>query len=692
MSIPCAHTSEPTQPQWLFGPKPLAPELAPLEQYQQLNWLRPLDLAFVRWLHEQGEQNVTVLLVAALLSHQVGRGHTCLDLQQLLEQTNDSLDLPPNGRAYLAPSTPQQWLADQQLETLQQALQQSSQVQVITQDENQQAPLVLDDKRLYLRRYFNYETQVAEALLGRLQQQFTLPNDLPVQLQRLFAPLKDPAEQQGQTIHWQSVAAALAARSGISVISGGPGTGKTTTVVRLLALLQSISLAAEGVDGRGLRIQLAAPTGKAAARLSESLASTLTAITAGQVAEIDAEIGARIPTTVSTLHRLLGARSDTRRFIHNAVNPLNLDVLVVDEASMVDLEMMANLLAAVPAHARLILLGDKDQLASVEAGAVLGDLCDQAEKGHYQADTEGFIFRTTGYSVHAYVGAGHGLEQQTVMLRKSHRFGEHSGIGQLARAINRGDVDGARTVLLNSQGDVAYLKNSDAEFKALVLDGQVPQLQPQHDQQPHGYRHYLSLVQQGVSAFASEIEWQRAVLDAFGQFQVLAALREGEWGVQGLNKRIARLLYQQKLISQEQGWYAGRPVMVQRNDYSLDLMNGDIGICLPVQAPNQSQSLRVIFPMPDGTLKAVQPSRLEEVETVFVMTVHKSQGSEFAHTALVLPDSSSPVLTRELIYTGVTRAKLWFSLLINQPMVVREAIKKRTMRASGLKQRLRALK
>ncbi|MFI3247384.1 MAG: exodeoxyribonuclease V subunit alpha, partial [Ferrimonas sp.] len=435
-----------------------------------------------------------------------------------------------------------------------------------------------------------------------------------------------------------------------------------------------------------------APTGKAAARLSESLASTLTAITAGQVDEIDAEIGARIPTTVTTLHRLLGARSDTRRFVHNAVNPLNLDVLVVDEASMVDLEMMANLLAAVPVHARLILLGDKDQLASVEAGAVLGDLCDQAEKGHYQADTEGFIFRTTGYSVRPYIGAGHGLEQQTVMLRKSHRFGEKSGIGQLARAINRGDVDEARAVLLNSHGDVAYLKNSDTEFKALVLDGQVAQLQPLNGQQPHGYRHYLSIVQQGASAFASETEWQRAVLDAFAQFQVLAALREGEWGVQGLNKRIAHLLYQQRLISQEQGWYAGRPVMVQRNDYSLDLMNGDIGICLPVQDPHQTQSLRVIFPMADGTLKAVQPSRLEEVETVFVMTVHKSQGSEFAHTALVLPESGSPVLTRELIYTGVTRAKLWFSLLINQPAVVREAIKKRTIRASGLKQRLYALK
>ncbi|MFI3245525.1 MAG: hypothetical protein R3Y10_03415, partial [Ferrimonas sp.] len=243
------HPSEPTKPQWLFGPKPLAPELAPLEQYQQLNWLRPLDLAFVRWLHDQGEPNVVVLLLAALLSHQVGRGHTCLDLQQLLEQTNDSLDLPPNGRAYLASSTPQQWLAGQQLETLQQALQQSIQVQVITRGENQQAPLVLDGKRLYLRRYFNYETQVAQALLGRLQQQFTLPNDLPEQLQRLFAPLKDRAERQGHEIHWQSVAAAVAARSGISIISGGPGTGKTTTVVRLLALLQGMSLVAEGVDG-----------------------------------------------------------------------------------------------------------------------------------------------------------------------------------------------------------------------------------------------------------------------------------------------------------------------------------------------------------------------------------------------------------------------------------------------------------
>ncbi|WP_298444525.1 exodeoxyribonuclease V subunit alpha [uncultured Ferrimonas sp.] len=668
---------------WQFGPAPLPHALKGLEQYQQQGWLRQLDLAFVRLLQQQGEHNPMVLMLAALASHQVGRGHICLDLNGLKRKPEWVLGLPPQGRAFAAETLPQQWLAPWSLPQLTEALQQSTMVDA--SDEGS-APLVLSGELLYLRRYYEYEVQVAAAFNARLQQRFELPDDLPQRLANLFDPLKDADERAGTTVHWQSVAAALAARSGVSVISGGPGTGKTTTVVRLLALLQSLALEQQGEEGSGLRIQLAAPTGKAAARLSESLSGTLSAIAAGQVAEIPTAIADLIPANVATLHRLLGARPDSRYFRHNSANPLHLDVLVVDEASMVDLEMMASLLAAVPAKARLILLGDKDQLSSVEAGAVLGDLCQFAHQGRYQADSHGFVYRASGYDLSPWQGPGCDLEQQIVMLRKSHRFGADSGIGQLAAAVNGGDVAAARLQLQRSQGDLAFIGPEPSQFDALVLDGKAKGLTERNGQQSHGYRHYLTLVNQGCGSEQTEAQWQQQVLDAFGQFQLLAAVREGDWGVSGLNQRVASLLLRQGLISDDQGWYAGRPVMVMRNDYSVNLMNGDVGICLPFAADDGQ--LRVIFPMPDGSLKAVLPSRLSAVETVFAMTVHKSQGSEFTHTALALPDKPNPVLTRELIYTGITRAKRWFSMVISEPDLVASAIETQTERASGMSARL----
>ncbi|QIZ76889.1 exodeoxyribonuclease V subunit alpha [Ferrimonas lipolytica] len=677
--------AEPQAP-FQFGPKPLPTELVPLEQYQQLGWLRQLDLALVRLLQQQGETNPAVLTLAALASHQVGRGHICLDLTMLLNEPQLILGLPPQGREFLAPSLPQHWLQGITLEQLLSGLEAST---VVDNDNRGSAPLVLSGALLYLRRYYEYEVEVAAVLTERLQQQFELPEDLPHRLNQLFAPLKDSAENDGSSVHWQSVAAALAARAGVSVISGGPGTGKTTTVVRLLALLQSLALEQQGSDGTGLRIQLAAPTGKAAARLSESLSGTLSAIRAGNVAEIPTEIAELIPAEVATLHRLLGARPDSRFFRHHRSNPLHLDVLVVDEASMVDLEMMASLLAAVPPTARLILLGDKDQLSSVEAGAVLGDLCQFAEQGRYQADTQGFVYRASGYDLSPWVGAGTSLEQQVVMLRKSHRFGADSGIGQLASAVNRGDVDQTRWQLMNSQGDLAFLSpksTQDSGFDRLLLDGDANGLAPRNGHSAAGYRRYLQLVNEGVQPEQTELQWQQSILTAFGEFQLLAAIREGEWGVSGLNQRIATLLKRKQLISDDKGWYAGRPVMVMRNDYSVNLMNGDVGICLP--SASDGGQLRVVFPMPDGSLKAVLPSRLSSVETVFAMTVHKSQGSEFSHTALVLPDKPNPVLTRELIYTGITRAKLWFSLVISDGSLVAEAIRSQTVRSSGLSQRL----
>lgn len=655
--------------------------LALLDSWQVSGWLRPLDVAFASFLYGQAaDTSASVLLAAALVSHQLGHGHVCLDLPTTLEAPELALSLPPADSETQSSLPPTQLLAALTAAQWQQQLTDSPVVDAGDSAASGNRPLVLIGQRLYLRRYWQYERQVVEGLRARLQP-IAVSEDLPVRLQALFAD----SQQQPD---WQRIACALAARGRFSIITGGPGTGKTTTVVRLLALLQAPAIAA----GQPLRIRLAAPTGKAAARLTESIGKQV-----GQLPVAD-EIRKAIPTEVGTLHRLLGSLPDSRHFRHHSGNPLALDVLVVDEASMIDLEMMAFVLAALPPEARLILLGDKDQLASVEAGAVLGDLCRDADAGYYSVETANWLEQVSGQSLAAAglrVGDAqrHALAQQTAMLRYSHRFGADSGIGELARAVNRCDADRARGLL--SQGgfsDIRSLRLSsvkDAGFAALVLgsDDGLP-----------GYAAYLQVMaaQRPASVTAAADpqwqDWARAVLTNFERFQLLCAVRRGDWGVTAVNQRVAALLYKRGLLSSEQQWYEGRPVLVTRNDYSLGLMNGDIGIALRIREPAlqpgqpETEALRVAFARNDGSggIRFVLPSRLTEVETVFAMTVHKSQGSEFEHAALVLPEARNPVLTKELVYTAITRASAHFTLLESRPGVFEAAVQTPVRRISGL--------
>ncbi|ERI50593.1 hypothetical protein N878_25520, partial [Pseudomonas sp. EGD-AK9] len=408
----------------------------------------------------------------------------------------------------------------------------------------------------------------------------------------------------------------------------------------------------------------------------------------------------QIPSTVTTLHRLLGSRPDSRHFRHDAGNPLPLDVLVVDEASMIDLEMMASLLDALPAHARLILLGDKDQLASVEAGAVLGDLCRDAEAGGYSAATRAWLEAQTGERMAdpALVPGEQALAQHIVMLRHSRRFAGASGIGRLARAVNQADAQAARATLAAGSDDLHVLRlagEQDRALERLLLEGLVD-----GERRAQGYAHYLQVMQAERPAPDADIQawdgWAGRVLAAFDQFQLLCAVRKGPWGVETLNQRIAQALQRRGLLEQEHGWYEGRPVLVTRNDYSLGLMNGDIGIALRLPEPPEflgaplRQVLRVVFPRNDGSgaLRHILPSRLSAVETVFAMTVHKSQGSEFAHCALILPDSLNPVLTKELVYTGITRARHWFSLVETRAGIFEQSVLRRVERRSGLREAL----
>ncbi|OLS64743.1 exodeoxyribonuclease V subunit alpha [Pseudomonas putida] len=658
--------------------------LALLDRWVERGWLRALDRAFVAFLRDREPQgDPLVLLAAALASHQLGHGHVCLDLQKTLAEPDFALSLPPEGDALAGPSLlPSQLLERLTGDTWLQRLQASALVAAGDAPEHASRPLVLSEGRLYLRRYWTYERQIDSALRQRLSQDEPTPADLRARLDNLFKEGAEPGH-----VDWQKLACALATRSGFSIITGGPGTGKTTTVVRLLALLQAPAVEA----GRPLRIRLAAPTGKAAARLTESIGQQVERL------KVSAEIREQIPCDVSTVHRLLGSRPNSRHFRHHAGNPLPLDVLVVDEASMIDLEMMANLLAAMPDDARLILLGDKDQLASVEAGAVLGDLCRDAEEGRYSPETQAWLEQVSGESLAA-SGLDSGdaerypLAQQVVMLRRSRRFGEGSGIGQLARLVNRQLAGEARALL--QKGDytdvfgLALRGEQDRALDRLVLDGLE-----RGPKGPLGYRDYLRAIRQGRPCADRSVDdpcwsdWALTVLKTFECFQLLCAVRKGPWGVEGLNQRVTRVLTQAGLIEGDLPWYEGRPVLVTRNDYGLNLMNGDIGIALRIpDGQSEVAPLRVAFPRNDGRggVRFVLPSRLSEVETVYAMTVHKSQGSEFAHTALVLPDALNPVLTKELIYTGITRAKDWFSLIEPRKGVLEEAVERKVKRISGL--------
>ncbi len=679
-----------------------------LSRWVERGWLREVDAAFAAFLaRESADASGLLILAAAFASHQLGRGHACLDLDATLKDPTFVLSLPPDGLGEHgdpadddAPALPSVLLEGVTLACWRAALAHASLVGT-PDDGNGSAPLVLSGTRLYLRRYWRYEQDVCRAIRERLARPEQAPD--AADAISLRAALDALFPSSAQRTDWQKIACALAARSAFSIVTGGPGTGKTTTVVKLLALLQSQALA-RADDPRPLHIRLAAPTGKAAARLNESIAGAVAKLPLDAFAQAEA-VRAAIPVAVTTLHRLLGTVPNSRRFRHHAGRPLSLDVLVIDEASMVDLEMMHAVLDALPPDARIVLLGDKDQLASVEAGAVLGELCRRAGDAHYTPATQAWLEAASGERIDAaFVDAdGQPLDQAIAMLRESHRFSATSGIGKLAEAVNAGKLERIAQVWKQGYEDIAFVEcpeRGEAVLKALAVDGDAALPGTSDDlfatdasghSTRRGYCRYLETMRDtrpahdaGQDAFD---DWARAVLAAHGQFQLLCALRRGAWGVEGLNRRITRMLEEENLIQAHAEWFAGRPVLVTQNDYELGLMNGDIGIALALPGADGKWTLRVAFAAGDGTprIRWVLPSRLQAVETVFALTVHKSQGSEFTHAALVLPDKVSPVLTRELVYTGITRARRFLTIAsAGGKVVVDQAVRACVLRASGL--------
>ena len=640
----------------------MKPELQlALDALTEAGQLRRLSGTFARFIASMGTASPALMLACVLLSELEGRGHSCLVLADLAHDPRALLGWDEQqwqglaGAAGVLPSNVKAW-GTQLIE--------SEQVWRVGDFDFGQ-PLVLDGLRLYLRRYWRDETQVALAINARAANMRAL--DLP--RVRHWLDILFESDRREAALHWQKIACAIALRSAIAIITGGPGTGKTYTVARLLALLFALA-----PDAKQQRIALAAPTGKAAARLKQAIDDALKELAdkvgeALPLRELTASMG-----SARTLHSLLGARPDTRAFAHHGGNQLDVDVLIVDEASMVHLEMMASLLDALPPTATLILLGDKDQLASVEAGAVLGDLCHDAQTGGYSDLTLTYAQAATGECIpEQFFGNGGALAQQTVMLRHSRRFG--GGIGKLALAVNAGDCASAEIYLRAGDPALCWIEPAQQnDVLLLALAGRAGV--------GGGYQPYLAMLKDGPAEL-EHAAWVSAVLTKFESFRILCAVREGEWGVSGLNAAIELRLEAAGLIRRRSEWYVGRPVMVTRNDHVLRVSNGDIGLTLP--DPARPGSLRVYF-LEGETVRSVLATRLRHVDTAFAMTVHKSQGSEFHHTVLVLPQERGAMIARELIYTGITRAREVFTLVSPGSAVLFEAIARRTQRASGLRE------
>lgn len=628
-----------------------------VDQLTEAGVLAPTHQAFadtIRRLDARGD--ALVVLAAALASEQLARGHVCLDLQNAATipfvPGDDGREVPvwtdwPEVTGWI------ERLAASRLVDVRDAS---------DDGENLSRPLVLDRERqrVYLARYWFCQQRLAKTMTQRLMATTEAPSEdrLATELRRLFPNAAAPGSRD------QCLAVASAVDRRLSVITGGPGTGKTTTVARLLALrllLQSDDGSSESArSGRqlllplnppgseesdaansfDLKVLLMAPTGKAAQRLNESLRRA-----AGQL-DVDRQIQEALQNCeAGTIHRLLGWTSAPPErggpFRHNAEYPLDADVVLVDEASMVDIALMWRLFDAVRPETQIILLGDHDQLASVEAGGVLSDLCGDTAESSLPAERREQLKQRTGITVPGLASESpEPLSESVLTLRFSHRFAADSPLGQLATAIRAGDADAVidqlRTADAAPGDSIVWIHETTAVTSEIVRHA------------CDGYRDMLSMLRRTPGSPGD-------VVRQLSRCRVLCAHREGRWGEVTLNRLIIDRLSGEGLIDPVSGSYPGRAVMVTRNDYQLNLFNGDVGVVVT----DSDGGLSVLFEdpaQPDGC-RIVPAALVRDPVDCFAMTIHKSQGSEFHRVVVVLPDHDSPVASRELLYTAVTRVR-----------------------------------
>ena len=602
-----------------------------------------------------GIQCPLLFLAAYMVSYFTEEGHVCVDLSEASERPLSEL---LNNDACKGVSPNISFWAEKLKETS------------VVGEPCEFCPLILDKKgRLYLYRYFEYERILVDIIKKRANKVYESIDEslLTAGLSRLFQNSDDHSMDSIFSTNqknlekitnltepdWQKIAAITAIYRNLCVISGCPGTGKTSTVIKILALL------IEQAKDNCLHIALAAPTGKAAARLKESIRSSKDNL------RISDDVRKFIPDEVTTIHRLLGTIIGSSRFRYNSENKLPIDIIIVDESSMIDLPLMVKLFLAIPDEARIILLGDKDQLASVEAGAVLADICGNMEGQTFSPTFVNTIKKIAGdISLDENNLKSHKLCDSIIQLEKSYRFASSSGIYLLSRSVNEGDGKKALSLSGNNiYSDISWKKlpspkSLEKALGELVIEGNFDYLQTNNPKE---------------------------ALIKFNRFAILCALRQGPYGVKKVCALIEKALKSIGFIKSHGQWYRGQPILITKNDYQLGLFNGDIGIIMEDKLTKGS--LMAYFPKVDGTYRKIIPARLPEYELAYALTVHKSQGSEFDKVVLIIPDRDTKILTRELIYTGITRAKEKVEIWGNEDIFI-SATSRRIVRQSGLMERL----
>ena len=604
-----------------------------------------IDLHFAEFISRHTRSCNTVL-ASALLSQAVQQGHICFSLSDLTEKERKSL-----VKSGIEVPDTQKWIAELKADT-----------KVVGGAYDLSGagvrPLILDADDLFFQKYFSYEENIRKniskltaPLISNQEEETFIKNKLNDT--RIF-------EESSGTLNWQRVAAFLAIKNRFSVISGGPGTGKTTTLAKILCILYELD--------PHLKIALAAPTGKAAARMGEAVKEIKKKLI-DEIPEMEETVQKIPEDSGSTLHRLLGTRLYSESFKHNRDNRLKHDLVIVDECSMISVPLMSKLLEALRDDARLILLGDKDQLASVEAGRCFGDICESSAVNAFSRNFVDDYKHITGIELPVI----HNAARSTVQLEKSHRFPENSIVGRISKLINTGNELSAQAALdlakkglppENSEGNLSVTWHTTANQRSLI-----------NELTPIVKLFYKPLI---------EAESPLKALEALETIRVLGCIKDGVFGVMNLNIQIEKILVREKMIQQDDVFYENRPIMILKNDYSLNLFNGNMGIFRKDVNGNR----RAWFPgAKKGELRSFAPSLLPEHETAYAITVHKAQGSEFDTVVLVLPVSDSQVLTRELMYTGITRTKRSVIILGTESIFL-QAISRQVARKSGLKKKM----
>ena len=618
------------------------------------------------------------LLIA--LSASLRDGHSCLPLLEVagkrLFSDGTNLDHSGSVNAHISQATKEHvtGFLFSDIQSLRALLAQ------LPLTESEQQPIVLSHGRLYLRRYYQFEQELKQVVATRrmISSQVTADNahNGPIDVEQvkniiaaLFPELATQLEAGNSEIDWQAVAVANAMNKDFAIIAGGPGTGKTYTVTKLLAalvMLASDDLNEQASEENSLpRIALVAPTGKAAQRLSESITDAVK----GFRGKIDDKVLDRIPEQAQTIHRLLGVIPEQVNFRHHQENLLAIDILLIDEVSMVDLPMMTRIFRALPASTKVILLGDADQLPSVAVGSVLADFAPRPHPG-YSVDNYHYLAQVTGYQTLTQDSKSTNKDGQysnadcVTFLMKSRRFDGEGAIGRMANCVIKGQYQESWKLLQQSEaaGDDKQLSLLSGDIETWLA--------------PLVKQYYLPLSQCDNIAEAFAL---------LAKFRILSSTRKGPQGVENLNALVIDILRDQGAISANRfdsnyTLYPSQPIMISENDYRLGVFNGDVGLLWR----NKQGHLMAVFENAQGDYDWILPSRLPKFDTVYAMTIHKTQGSEFNHVAMVLPEQKdNKLLSRELLYTGITRAKQQLSIASNQ-QVWQTGVSQQVKRHSGL--------